>query len=713
MKLFEAEDEGKNIHCPHCGYDMNLPASQAFMLDPGTVLSNRYLIGTSLGFGGFGVTYRAWDLSLDTLVAIKEYYPSGLVQRTPGEKEVILAAGNRKDEFDQGLNRFLDEARNMAKFTSPNIVSVSNYFEENHTGYIVMEFLSGISLKHYLKMEGGKLDCETSVLIISEVIKGLSVVHKAGILHRDISPDNIFICEGNRIKLIDFGAARFSDEEKEVTRSIILKPGFAPPEQYRQKSRQGAFTDIYALSATLYRMLTGKLPVDSTNRLDKDSLVPPRELNPEIPVYLSNAIMKGMALDPELRFKNVEEMAAAISGRTQVASVADEIKSRKKKRGLFVTVAVLLILAGLGVAGGLYLKSYNKTHLKAAKVLMWAGYGSGETEEEAKTRISDMLSDFKKEYGNIDITIECFPEDEYEEKLEQAHENGTMPVLFMSDTASDGILADCIDLSDVYDYLTMDDYYFLSDYRKNESAARIPTAFNVPMIFSRRNDGFDIDSLNFNDTYMLFGSYSSGTYFLSDYYAFIVNSTGGSFRINGGAEIDKNGNTLLDSYYVHSGGRFRTDDSSDASLAPGQKRDEYALDLFVKGDITFYLATVKQYESFSKKAPGLFSMHSFNFDSINGEYTELFSISKSADKNEAAAAKMMLAYILGNEAQKKGHISSGSFLPLSKAAFTELLELNDSFNEIKDYLPKLVFYPDEQRELKRKSLEMSDRFFGN
>ena len=698
MQLVEVgEQANARMTCPSCGFTEGTPAEQAFMLNPGTMLSGRYLIGTSLGFGGFGVTYRAWDNELDTLVAIKEYYPSGLVQRTPGEKEVILAAGNRKDEFEQGLNRFLDEARNMAKFTSPNIVGVSNYFEENHTGYIVMEFLSGISLKDYLKMEGGRLDCETSVLIISEVIKGLSVVHKAGILHRDISPDNIFICEGNRVKLIDFGAARFSDEEKEVTRSIILKPGFAPPEQYRQKSKQGPFTDIYALSATLYRMLTGKLPVDSTNRLDKDTLQSPRELNPEIPEYLSNAIMKGMALDSELRFRNVEEMAAAISGKTQVRGVAEEVKSRKKKRGLFVVAAILLILAGLGVAGGLYLKSYNKTHLKAAKVTVWASYGNGESEDNTKTRVSDMLSDFKKEYSNIEITIECFPEKDYAEKLDEAQKNGNMPVLFMSDSASDAVLADCIDLSEVYEYLTLSDYYFLSDYKQSGNITQIPTAFNVPVIFARRNDGFDINSLKFDDTYMLFGSYSNGTYFLSDAYAMIVNSTGGSFRINGDAEIDKTGSTLIDSYYVHSAGGYKT--------------DEEALAAFVKGDLTFYLATVKQYDLFSKSAPGLFAMHSFNFDSINGDYAELFSISKSASKDEAAAAKMMLAYILGNEAQKKGHSSAGCSLPLSKAAFSELLELNDSFNEIKDYLTKLVFYPKEQRDLKEKSREMADRFF--
>ena len=223
-----------------------------------------------MGFGGFGITYRAWDRTLEKKVAIKEYYPNGIVNRVPAEKAVIIYSGSRADEFQNGKVRFLAEARHMARFnTHPHIVNVHEFFEENNTAYIVMEFLEGISYKQYIEDCGGRVDCGTAVGVAVSVLGALRELHKEKIIHRDVSPDNIFLvldapgASQYRVKLIDFGAARFSSGDEEKTLSIILKPGYAPPEQYRNKSKQGPWTDIYAVGAVLYCAITGERPEES------------------------------------------------------------------------------------------------------------------------------------------------------------------------------------------------------------------------------------------------------------------------------------------------------------------------------------------------------------------------------------------------------------------------------------------------------------------
>lgn len=308
--------------CPHCGCVNTGEPAEPVHLYPGTVLAERYILGYAIGSGGFGIVYKAFDTTLDRVVAVKEFYVGRLITRAAGTKNVILPAKEiGKAEFNYRKARFLAEARNMAKFSShKSIVNVFEYFEENNTAYIVMEMLDGISLSDYLKINGGKLDIDEAVTVTARVGEALDSLHKEKIIHCDIAPDNIFICPGEVIKVLDLGAARLADAEEKVV-DIVLKPGYSPPEQYEQTKNLGPWTDIYALGATLYIMLTGVKPDESTNRKINDELASPHELDEAIPENLSNTVMKAMAVERHMRFKSVPEFLKAVNGEKKVVTL--------------------------------------------------------------------------------------------------------------------------------------------------------------------------------------------------------------------------------------------------------------------------------------------------------------------------------------------------------------------------------------------------------
>ena len=402
VNCFEQYD-GNEI-CPHCGYKQGTPPQEIYHLFPGTVLADRYIIGMVLGFGGFGITYKAWDNKLDTVVAIKEFYLTGVVNRIPGTKEVLVYAKKRQNEFYNGKDRFLDEARNMAKFNSePNIVNVYEFFEENNTAYIVMEFLDGIPLSRHLEFCEGIIDIKSGLQVTEAIANALIKIHSKGIIHRDVSPDNIFLCGNNTIKLIDFGAARFSADEERLM-SIILKPGFAPPEQYEQINKQGPWTDVYALGATLYYIITGVKPEESTNRKIKDVLPYPHEINDEIPEYLSNAIMKAMAIDIHMRFQNAQEFLKGIRNEKKVLPVAVEKRRRKNKRIAGVVAALAVVGAGISIAAFNWEKEKSEETLPDSTIQMWyckSGDKDLDEAEEAKSKAEKEFEPLKEKYEGL------------------------------------------------------------------------------------------------------------------------------------------------------------------------------------------------------------------------------------------------------------------------------------------------------------------------
>ena len=353
----------------------NRSMSNTRCLKPGVILKERYKIEEVIGAGGFGITYRAWDPLLQSYVAIKEYYPSGIATRSADSSKVCVPVGQEQREYHRGRIRFLKEAQDVARFQSePNIVSIYDYLEENDTAYMVMEYLHGCTLKQYIREHGGRLDTDHILHICLSVLDALAVVHKAGMIHRDISPENIFICEDLTVKLIDYGAAKQVYLDGEQTMSVVLKPGYAPPEQYAKKDKQGPWTDIYALGATLYFAATGEKPEESFGRVLEDTIKPVCEVNPEIPRAMSQVIMRAMSVKIEDRYQTVEAMREALlAGEGQNAQMepyvipASRISKRDlpKKRGFLIGVAfcivIMLVVTGIWMAGRVAKKAGTAT----------------------------------------------------------------------------------------------------------------------------------------------------------------------------------------------------------------------------------------------------------------------------------------------------------------------------------------------------------------
>lgn len=300
-----------------------------------TVLADKYLIVRALGEGGFGITYLAWDMNSGKQVAIKEYYPSGYVNRMPHSNQVIINSKQNQAASNRGLKRFIDEAKTLAKIKNlPGIVSVRDFFSANGTAYIVMEYLDGISLKKYLQRKGGKVPCDEILTILRPVMESLVSVHNLGLIHRDISPDNIIVTKNSQVKLIDFGAAKQSNLDGKSL-SIVLKQGFAPEEQYRTHGEQGPWTDIYALGVTIYYAVTGTLPPESIQRLHKDTIVRPAEKGAIITPPQESALMKSLAVYAKHRYQDITQMINGLYGtrraeaaRAAVAAKQNEINGR-------------------------------------------------------------------------------------------------------------------------------------------------------------------------------------------------------------------------------------------------------------------------------------------------------------------------------------------------------------------------------------------------
>ena len=426
-----------DFRCPHCGFSESEYKQNPRCLPLNTILAGKYLVGKVLGEGGFGITYMGYDLNMKARIAIKEYFPVELVSRDTtrltspdgkavsggGSDSVISLSGEKSKTYQQGLKKYVDEARNVSQFSGiPGIVSVKDFFYENDTAYIVMEYIEGVSLKEYLKQKGGKVSEEEALAVMRPVLEALEKVHAAGIVHRDISPDNIMLTfteetgvesagkqagqagangpalYGNiaAVRLIDFGAARMTSKNDQKSLTIILKHGYAPEEQYRSHGEQGPWTDVYALCAVFYRMITGKVPEPAMDRLFSDGLKRPEELGSKVSPAVSEAIMRGLAVKKEDRIQSVRELTDALYAGKKLKKKGKRILLGKYsvsvRAAALAAGCVLVLAAGIAAVGiGAALQTGSTTLGKDA--VLSADMGDGGSANGAQGQTAQDASD--------------------------------------------------------------------------------------------------------------------------------------------------------------------------------------------------------------------------------------------------------------------------------------------------------------------------------
>lgn len=292
--------------CSHCGRPP-IPAEKrrANALPLGLKLHGRYWLGNVLGRGGFGITYAAWDMIANQRVAVKELYPSMDVSRGSDSCTVQILDG-QEEYFSQVYHCFEKEARTLMELQDDGVVRLYHVFTDNNTIYYVMEYLDGQDMAGVLK-QNGPMSWSALAPILKTVLNALNSLHERGMIHRDISPDNIFITLEGRARLIDFGSVRTYQGTRSFT--SFVKPNFAPYEQYKAHGKQGPWTDVYALSVTAYYALTGQLPPSAPDRKLNDNAVPVGRLCPQLPSHVAAGIQKGMCVSIEGRCQSARELS--------------------------------------------------------------------------------------------------------------------------------------------------------------------------------------------------------------------------------------------------------------------------------------------------------------------------------------------------------------------------------------------------------------------
>lgn len=309
--------------CSYCGCDNKVTKTPPYCLKTGTCLNHRYYTGLVLGEGGFGITYIGWDQTLSISVAIKEYYPKGMIRRTViqnyGDGAYCYDDSFMQEPYQKGMKAFMQEARNLAGFHQlDGVAVVRDYFMENDTAYIVMDYIQGSSIEKYIK-EHGRLPADQVIKMLRPVMDTLQIMHVNHMIHRDVSGDNLLVTPKGTVKLVDFGSARrMADQDHTMT--VMYKRGYAPEEQYRSKGEAGPWTDIYSICVVMYYMISGVMPEEATQRLMADQTVPLFHMDGvEITREQSDAIEKGMSVLAADRFKSMSELLKALGETTMEA----------------------------------------------------------------------------------------------------------------------------------------------------------------------------------------------------------------------------------------------------------------------------------------------------------------------------------------------------------------------------------------------------------
>jgi len=624
---------------------MHDASDQQYYLPAGTLLEQgRYLIGLPVNAGGFGIVYRAWDQTLDRMIAVKEYFPGGVVTRQPGQTEVRIYSEKNRQRFEEGKERFLIEARVISKYREDaSIVDVYDFFEANHTAYMVMEFMDGLTYKNYVERSGGHVEEQLAVNVTLAVLDALREIHKDHIVHRDINPSNIFICNTGMVKLFDFGAARIEGTPLPDT----LTRGYAPPEQYSTVNEQGAVTDIYSVGATMYYALTGVKPEEATDREAKDTMKSPRQLDSQISKKVSNAVMRAMALNPKLRFQDVGEFRDALLKQKQVLDVEQEIRRRKRRR-LLTAGMILAVLAGASAGSWLYMQQkLEANELRAAELQVWLSADADETEQEAEERFRRMTAQFSAEYPQITFAVTAYPSEEYGRQLNQAAADGALPDVFEStalDAGYDGMLAE---LDETMSLLPEPEGYVYLD---GAGRRRIPLCYQLPVIYVRQ--GADLKA----------GAQDR----------IAVNPEAASLY----ADIER-----------------AAGDAAAAGTADetGGAGDADARERFVDGDVKRYYSDTSDYLFLNEKLQARYTLEFPEEQAVRFDHE--WSVSAAGQGKDAAnrqrAAQRMLCYLLSGSSEDILTIEAGEGIPVHRQTAETFFDVyGGELGEIRGVVPE-------------------------
>lgn len=483
--------------CMNCGFVQSDKPRQLSHLYPHTVLRGRYVIGKVINNGGMGVVYKAYDLKLETVVAIKELFPTqnSVVSRVPGTLNVLPVNEEREKQFINLKKKFIADAQTIARFTNcDSIVHIYDIFEENNTAYIVMEYLEGKTLSNYLKENDDKVDFITALNIMVPVMEALKAVHAKNIIYRDVTPDNIFVCDDNRVKLIDFSSACFMNTDKEVDNGeIVKKPGFTPPELYRTKGKVGDYTDIYSVGAVLYSMLTGLVPEESIDRQERDKLESPSKLGVQIPSYADKSIMKAMALREGARFKRMDDFIRAIQGKKKANYPEIELKKRKIRRTILVAVIFIVLISSVIFTYMMKKSTILIPDHETTIELWYKSYGDKAVDNRWNSKeyisIQKGFDEYAKKQDSPKITLitKGISSNEYNKKLKEALESGKGPDIYQTD--GDEFNSYSMSLNNVYNLLEDKNYGNAFKLMKSNYKAKNKIAFyyDMPVVFSRNN----------------------------------------------------------------------------------------------------------------------------------------------------------------------------------------------------------------------------------
>lgn len=295
-----------NTTCPHCGYpEKRLTVKDS--LPVFSILAGKYLLGAPLGKGGFGITYIAMHLPDEKIVAIKEFFPANLAVRDTDNETVVPADDTKAVYYRTGMKSFSEEGRILYLLSDiEHVVHVAEQIQANNTTYLVMEYVPGISLKKYMKQQQKLFSEQETLTLMQPILIAMQAMHQKGILHRDISPENLMLSPDNTLTLIDFGAARTFSRSDDDNLTVILKRGYAPEEQYHSNSRQGPWTDLYAVCAVMYQMLTGILPQEASARAEEDHLTPISRIEGlSLSPSTCAALEKGLQMDSMERYPDI------------------------------------------------------------------------------------------------------------------------------------------------------------------------------------------------------------------------------------------------------------------------------------------------------------------------------------------------------------------------------------------------------------------------